>query len=789
MRYVSAASLAALSMLAPALLMGQGLSITNYQFVSQQVVNSTQTRVTYRADLVNPSGPLGSVTATVSSTNIFSVRTVPGQDVLTFSPVPANSELTSSGTFTILVSNTQPFSFSSLQWAFQSTAAGPIANAGANQTVTVGTLVTLNGSGSTNPSGVGTLTYSWQFTSRPAGTRTILTNGQSINPSFIADVQGNFVVTLTVSNGTVSNSASVTVSTLNSPPVANAGANRTAPLGSTVTLNGSGSTDVDGDSLTYQWSFISIPPNSTATLSGAFTVTPSFVIDKPGSYTAQLTVNDGHGNSSSANVTITTQNTPPVANAGSSQIVGLGALVQLNGSGSTDVDGDPLTYQWSLISMPVGSAAILSNPTAVNPTFMADLTGVYVAQLIVNDGQFNSPAVTVSIATNTIGAPTAIPGAGQTVKHGTSVCLNGSGTDPQGLSLTYQWSLIGMPMGSTAFLSNAPGCQESFIADLPGTFVAQLIVNNGFLSSAPATVTITTTNTPPVANAGPNQNVFTGSAVTLDGSLSSDADGDAITYSWSLLKRPDTSTAILVPLNVASPKFLADVDGTYIAQLIVSDGVSSSAPSTVTIVSAAPPPLALSPNPLNLVVNAPGSLTVTLPTAAGVGGQTVTLKSSNTGVVTVPASVLVPQGSLTASVTVTPAGPGSASIQATASNFTAASATVNVANVQITLSPNPLNLVDCDRIDHRVAYLSPAGAGGQVGSKSCERQHGRGRRSGQRYHSSRLQQRDCNGDPGRSGQRHHHGVGDKRRLHSPDRDGEHLQGADHAFTESPQHGE
>src|SRR5207244_3603883 len=99
-----------------------------------------------------------------------------------------------------------------------------------------------------------------------------------------------------------------------------------------------------------------------------------------------LIVNDGHVGSAPSNVTISTFNSAPVANAGRDQSIVVGHTVQLNGSASTDVDGDQLSYHWSLLSVPAGSSATLSDAAAVNPTFFADQLGDYIVQLIVNDG-------------------------------------------------------------------------------------------------------------------------------------------------------------------------------------------------------------------------------------------------------------------------------------------------------------------------------------------------------------------------------------------------------------------
>ena len=146
----------------------QGLSITNYQFVSEQRISQTQSNVTYRADLVNTGGPHAMVTAGLTSPSPNMV-VIPGQNTLMFSPVPAQSTVTSQNTFTITVNRSVVVDLTQLQWTFLT----PIANAGPNQTAKVGSTVTLNGTASTNPSGYGALSYHWTFTSRPPGTSTV----------------------------------------------------------------------------------------------------------------------------------------------------------------------------------------------------------------------------------------------------------------------------------------------------------------------------------------------------------------------------------------------------------------------------------------------------------------------------------------------------------------------------------------------------------------------------------------------------------------------------------------
>ncbi len=281
----------------------------------------------------------------------------------------------------------------------------------------------------------------------------------------------------------------------NVPPVANAGAVQNVAVGTAVTLDGSASSDANSDPLTFSWTLTSVPASSTATLSDASSVAPTFTADKAGIYVASLTVSDGTVNSTSATVDINAAvgNVAPVANAGTDQNVAAGALVTLDGGASSDVNNDPLTYMWSLTSKPASSNAVLSSPTLVNPTFTADKAGTYVASLTVSDGTVNSTSATVNIdaAVGNV-APMANAGTDQNAAVGALVTLDGSASsDANNDPLRYMWSLTSKPASSNAMLSSPTAVKPTFTADKAGTYVASLTVFDGTVNSASTPVSIT----------------------------------------------------------------------------------------------------------------------------------------------------------------------------------------------------------------------------------------------------------------------------------------------------------
>ena len=96
-------------------------------------------------------------------------------------------------------------------------------------------------------------------------------------------------------------------------------------------------------------------------------------------------------------------------------------------------------------------------------------------------------------------------------------------------------------------------------------------------------ITAQTANSVPVANAGADQSLLVGQLVLLSGASSTDADNDAITYLWSFISIPDTSTVTLDNAVIVNPQFTTDVEGSYVLNLTVNDGQDDSVFDTVVI--------------------------------------------------------------------------------------------------------------------------------------------------------------------------------------------------------------
>jgi len=380
----------------------------------------------------------------------------------------------------------------------------PLVNAGTDQTICIGGSATLTASGAA--------TYSWDNG---------VTNGVSISPTATT----TYTATGTSASGCV-NTDQVVV-TVNPLPIVNAGADQTICIGASATLSGSGAA-------TYSW-------NNGVTDGAAFTPAATTT------YTITGTSATGCVNTDQVTVTV---NPLPTVGAGPDQTVCAGTAVTLNGSGAA-------TYTWN---------NAVTNAVAFTPV----ATNTYTVTGTDANGCVNTDQVLVTV--NPI--PTVGAGADQTICIGATVTLSGSG------AATYTWdngvtnAISFAPTATTTYTvtgTSVAGCTSTdqvvvTVNPLPtvnagvdqticigasvtlsGSGAATYSWNNGvtdgaaFTPAATTTYTVTgtsaagcvntdqvtvTVNPLPIVNAGPDQIVCAGTAVTLTAS-------GAATYSWN----------------------------------------------------------------------------------------------------------------------------------------------------------------------------------------------------------------------------------------------------------------
>lgn len=182
---------------------------------------------------------------------------------------------------------------------------------------------------------------------------------------------------------------------VNTPPLADAGGPYEGPyfIGNLITLDGSGSSDAEGDPLTYSWTLTSVPEGSTAQLDDATLEQPSFTPDALGDYVVELIVNDGTADSEPDTATISVVNQPPVAvfscNPGGISGIALeGDFVACDASASFDPDdpdnAEALTdFSWRISSAALPADILLAGKIA---GFYAPQNGGYSIELSVSDG-------------------------------------------------------------------------------------------------------------------------------------------------------------------------------------------------------------------------------------------------------------------------------------------------------------------------------------------------------------------------------------------------------------------
>jgi hypothetical protein len=288
----------------------------------------------------------------------------------------------------------------------------------------------------------------------------------------------------------------------NHPPVAVIAPIGPIHPGSPVVLDGTQSSDPDvamGDAITaYEWLILrtSPPVEVVGRPSGALA---PFVFPTQGTYEVTLVVRDSQGLASVATLQVSTFNTPPVADAGIDINLTAPTSVVLpcytppcdvpQGNQSFDPDGDSLTYRWVRVDPTTGVETVVSDQPIITPPVDASVN--YRLEVTDTFGAMSSDVVTISMAEVNQPPVAAFSIEGPVREVGKYIDVDGSlSYDPDGDLLTFRWMLTSVPEGSTAAFEDPTAVYARFFADVAGTYVVKLIVNDGQVDGSLAMISI-----------------------------------------------------------------------------------------------------------------------------------------------------------------------------------------------------------------------------------------------------------------------------------------------------------
>lgn len=385
------------------------------------------------------------------------------------------------------------------------------------------------------------ISRTWHLSKVPPGSKATLDFPDVDEPFFTPDLDGAYAVTLVATDELGRASAPFTleiaVGTCGSqaPTVDAIAATPTTPATGQVVQLGATISDPDiappcgiESPISYSWSIVAAPAGSDAKLNLPNGANPSFTADRPGDYVVELVVTDGAGKVSEAGSLIITatgcgDGVPVIGTVMSSPVSpAIGQTVQLTAA-FTDADGiDPcnlaetVSFAWTLVGQPAGSVAALNNPVADSPSFVPDVDGDYTITLVLTDSQGHvslpgqvvitastcgkaPPTALIEEITPTVVAPgNAViapdTGVNDTVQLSAVASTDADNAPPcsLGQSLSYAWSFLALPAGSTTKLNDPTVVNPSFVTDVPGTYVIGLTVTDSAgVSSSLSTFTIT----------------------------------------------------------------------------------------------------------------------------------------------------------------------------------------------------------------------------------------------------------------------------------------------------------
>ncbi len=412
--------------------------------------------------------------------------------------------------------------------------------------------------------------YSWTQNGGPAAVELENSNGPS--PYFVGTVPGDYFFGLRVGDGQDWGPAcALTVTVADVPPSADAGPDLSIRRGGRIALDARFSADANRQSLDFHWSQVSGPPVDIPLPSALY---QELRLREAGVYEFELTVSDGVA-SDSDRVAVSVhhpRNHIPLAVAGDI-VAALGNTVTLDATRSLDSDGDALSYSWQQVSGP--PVSLLGSDTAT-PSFDPAQSGVYLFELRVNDGSYDSVPADVRVAVHD-GPPTlpdADAGPDISVEILTEVPLE---CPVQANCVWVQTSGVHVPLESN-------GTVTSFVPVQAGNyeFELQLFDTGGPGGSDRVLVSVSDST----ANLTPTGNAYAGSKsiragrrarLSVDG-IVDDGPRRSLNFLWTQRSGPP---AIINRPHRRSSKVSAPVAGDYVFELRIDDGITRSAPLAV----------------------------------------------------------------------------------------------------------------------------------------------------------------------------------------------------------------
>jgi len=219
--------------------------------------------------------------------------------------------------------------------------------------------------------------------------------------------QGNY--TFTVPEFSKGVAWKITRHSMYSLPVARAGNDTLVALGTVIHMDGSQSSTPYGGQLTYNWTLKEKPVNSEVSIMDPNAESFYFTPDAGGTFVLELIVSD-NGYVSEAGTRIISVSAPPVAVAGKDTVIDvrLGSFTT-DGSGSYDPEGDAISYEWILSSVPEGSSAVLYSADRPSAILEFDMEGEYKLVLTVSDKLSSSLPDTLVVTAKGDEEPDAVP--------------------------------------------------------------------------------------------------------------------------------------------------------------------------------------------------------------------------------------------------------------------------------------------------------------------------------------------------------------------------------------------